>query len=257
MISHTMDRYLQDIGFSGGEEKVYIALLRLGTSTTGKIAKEANVSRSKLYEILEKLSKKGVVAHFKKNNVSHFTASHPSNIVDYIRKREKELQDKELEFQKHLPFLENIFERKTFLQEAEVFEGMEGIKIVREQALNDMKKGETMYYFGNDATSHSNVLGYWDDWNSRRVKKGINANIIYNQDASFYGERRKKLKFTKVRYLREKGTSHAWIEIYGDIVAIALKHETPMSVVIRNKHVADSFKTYFEILWSVGIDTVK
>ena len=96
-----MDRYLQDIGFSEGEEKVYLALLRLGTSTTGKIAKEAAVSRSKLYEILEKLSRKGVISHFKKNNVSNFTASHPENIVEYLKKREKELHDKEIDFGLH------------------------------------------------------------------------------------------------------------------------------------------------------------
>ncbi len=134
---------------------------------------------------------------------------------------------------------------------------MEGIKNVREIALQTMASGEVMYYFGNSASSHEHVLGYWDDWNARRVKKKIHAHIIYNQDATTFGERRKKLKYTKVKYLPKAGPTDAWIEIYGDIVAIALKKETPMSVVIRNKLVAQSFKTYFDILWSVSVDNVK
>ncbi len=57
-----------------------------------------------------------------------------------------------------------------------------------------------------------------------------------------------------MRYLPKKGATHAWVEIYGDTIAIALKHETPMSIVINNKYVAESFKTYFDVLWSAAKD---
>ena len=58
-------KILEDIGLTKGEIKAYLALLKLGQSSTGPIAKEANVSRSKLYVILDKLSKKE-----KKNRVN-------------------------------------------------------------------------------------------------------------------------------------------------------------------------------------------
>ena len=79
-----MERYLQDIGFSAGEEKVYLAMLKLGESSTGRISKESGVSRSKVYEILEKLSKKGLASHFKRNNVSFFRAADPKSISKYL-----------------------------------------------------------------------------------------------------------------------------------------------------------------------------
>ena len=53
---------LEEIGFTNGESKVYMALLDLGPSTTGQIIKLAEVSRSKVYEMLEKLIKEGVVS---------------------------------------------------------------------------------------------------------------------------------------------------------------------------------------------------
>ncbi len=249
-----MTNYLRGLGFTSGEEKVYIALLKLGSSTTGPIAKEANVSRSKLYEILEKLIKKGIVSHFKKNNVSQFQAAHPSRIVEYLQKKEESIKKQKDEFEKKIPYFEQFLNEPRIQQEAEVFEGMEGIKNVRELALKNIKSGETMFYFGNPASGHEHVLGYWDDWNKRRIKKKITAKIIYNLDAKEYGERRKKQKYTEVKYLPNKGNTPAWIEIYGKIVAIVMKHKKPMSIVINNELVAESFKTYFKILWDIGSD---
>src|SRR3989344_9630689 len=104
---------------------------------------------------------------------------------------------------------------------------MEGIKSVREMFLKNMKPGEIIYYFGNSDSGHKNMLGYWDDFNRRRIKKKIWSWTIYNQDAKLYGERRKKLPYTKVKYLPEAGPTHAWVEMYGDSVAIAIKHATP------------------------------
>jgi hypothetical protein len=129
---------------------------------------------------------------------------------------------------------------------------MEGIKSVRENALRSMNPKEEMLYFGNSVSGYEHILGYWDDWNKRRIKKKINARIIYNIDAKEYGDRRKKQKYTKVRYLPDKGNTYAWIEIYKNTIAIVMKYQTPMSIVICNKLVAESFKTYFKILWDIS-----
>lgn len=247
---------LKELGFTEGEEKVYIALLKLGSSSSGPIAKESGVSRSKLYEILEKLARKGVVSHFKRNNISYFAAAHPKRILDYIDEKEKQILQQKYSFQKILPYFENFIGQKELKKEAEVFEGTEGIKNVRETFLKNMKPGEIIYYFGNPTSGHENMLGYWDDFNKRRIKKKIWSWTIYNQDAKIYGERRKKLQFTKVRYLPKIGSTHAWVEIYGDSVAIAMKYQTPMSIVINNKFVAESFKTYFNILWGISLDNI-
>jgi len=248
-----MVKGLEEIGLSTGEEKVYLALLKLGDSSTGRIAKESGVSRSKVYEILEKLSKKGLVGHFKKNNRSRFRAAAPSRILEYLEEKKDKIEEQKKDFEKKIPLFESIIGKKGVMKEAEVYEGMEGIKNVREEALRNMKAGEIMYYFGNAASGHEYVLGYWDDWNKRRVKKKIKAWIVYNQDSRKFGERRKKLPFTKVKYLPVSGKSDAWVEIYRDTVAIVLKKETPMSLVVNNKIVAESFRTYFDVMWKFGL----
>lgn len=249
-------RYLKEIGFSEGEERVYTSLCKLGTSSITRIAQDSEVSRSKVYEILEKLVRKGIVSHFKKNNVSYFKASPPTRILEYIKEKELSLKKQREDFTSKIDFFEGLAKNSKLSPEAEVYEGMEGVKNVREIALNEAKKGDAFYYFGNPKSGHEYVLGYWDDWNARRVKKGISANIIYNQDAVEFGERRKSLPHTKVKYLPKKGNTHAWVEIYGDVIAIVLKKDTPMSIVIKNRLVAESFKMYFNIIWNASSNSV-
>ena len=60
-------KILTDIGLTQGEIKVYLALLKLGKSSTGPIANEAQISRSKLYSILDKLAK-NILSQSEKTN---------------------------------------------------------------------------------------------------------------------------------------------------------------------------------------------
>ncbi len=248
---------LKAIGFSEGEEKAYLALLKIGSARIVSISKEAGISRSKMYEVLERLSRRGVVSHYRKNNVLYYRAAEPERILEYLDEKTKEINRQKEDFRKQLPLFNQIITEQSIAKEAEVYEGMEGIKIVREEALSRMNPGDVMLYFGNPASAHENALPYWDNWNNRRVEKKISAWIIYNQDAYQYGERRKKLPLTKVKYLPKAGNSHAWIEIYGDVLVIGIKYKTPMSIVVRNKLVAESFKTYFNILWDVSKTELK
>ena len=55
---------LEEIGLTRGEIKVYLTLLKLGETTTGKIIEEAQISSGKIYEILEKLIKKSIHKQF-------------------------------------------------------------------------------------------------------------------------------------------------------------------------------------------------
>ena len=82
---------LEEIGLTEGESKVYLSLLRLGSSTIGKIIKEAQVSNSKIYDILDRLNKKGLIGISLINNVKHFGAKSPSTINDLISDKEKNI----------------------------------------------------------------------------------------------------------------------------------------------------------------------
>ncbi|MCX6803798.1 MAG: hypothetical protein NTY48_04490, partial [Candidatus Diapherotrites archaeon] len=68
---------LKEIGLTDGEVKVYLALLKLGSTKTGKLAISAGVSSSKVYKILARLEKKGLASHGIKDGVAFFSAQQP------------------------------------------------------------------------------------------------------------------------------------------------------------------------------------
>jgi sugar-specific transcriptional regulator TrmB len=59
---------LEKFGLTEGESRVYLALLKIGKSTIGDIIKEAQVSNSKVYDILDRLNKKGLIGVVTENN---------------------------------------------------------------------------------------------------------------------------------------------------------------------------------------------
>ena len=87
-------RLLEDIGLSKGETKVYLALLKMGATKTGPLAARAEVSSSKVYKILDRLIKKGLVGHITRGKVKHFTAMPPKRVIEYMEQKETELKRK-------------------------------------------------------------------------------------------------------------------------------------------------------------------
>jgi len=83
---------LEKIGLTKGEIKVYFALLELGDSTIGPISKKSNVTSSKTYPILERLSKKGLITSVIKSGTTHFQAFNPNRILNYVNEKKKELE---------------------------------------------------------------------------------------------------------------------------------------------------------------------
>ena len=74
-------KILEKFGLTEGESKVYLALLKIGKSTIGDIVKEANVSNSKVYDILDRLNKKGLIGIVTENNRKSFAISGSGFIV--------------------------------------------------------------------------------------------------------------------------------------------------------------------------------
>src|SRR3989344_8787493 len=96
---------LKEVGLTDGEIKVYLALLELGSSTTGPMINKSGIARSIIYQILEKLMQKGLVSQIIKEKTKYFQAAEPNRILGYIDEREKQLDDNKKKIEKLLPEL--------------------------------------------------------------------------------------------------------------------------------------------------------
>jgi len=85
MISLAAERQLRNLGLNSYEVKIWAALLSRGTSTAGELSNISNVPRSRSYDILESLEKKGFV-RTKKNKPIIYIAVSPKEVVERVKK---------------------------------------------------------------------------------------------------------------------------------------------------------------------------
>ncbi len=241
---------LKNIGLTDSEIKVYLALLELGTSTKGPIVNKSGVASSKIYELLDKLIEKGLVSYIIKENRKYFRAADPSRILDYLKEKQSQIKEQENDISQILPQLLLKQKLANSMKDAEIYKGIKGYQTAREQLLKLMKKGDTMLVIGAPAEVNDKIEAWLLDYHKRREKQGIGMKILYNENARTYGELRTQWKLTEVKYMSENIITPSWIEIFNDNVLICVLAASPLTFMIQNKDVADSFRSYFELLWN-------
>lgn len=247
------EQAFEKLGMSKGEIKVYSALLKHGEMTTTPLANESEVTKSKVYDILEKLIKKGLIGYNIKNNVKHFFINDPRKIIDYLNKKEEDIEKNKLEIEKVLPALIKQRDSSTSGRVAEIYEGFNGMQTIREELMLTYKKGDNLLVLGAPKIANEKWEGWLLDFHRKRINRGIGMKIIYNFDAREYGKIRKKMKYTSVRYLPDGINPPNWIDIFPEAVMISIiNQESVISFVIRSKEIANSFRAYFEIMWRVS-----
>jgi sugar-specific transcriptional regulator TrmB len=246
---------LEQIGLTKTEVKIYLTLLKTGQATTTKIVREARIHASKVYEFLDRLIQKGLVTYVIKSNKKHFTAADPEHLKEFLKEKQRRIQDQEEIIDQLIPSLVSIQKEKADEISFQVYEGMRGIKSFYERLLQVLNKGETSHLLGAPKIGNEKLEGYLLDWHARRVKKGVKLKAIYDSDNKKYGEVRSKMKYSKVKYLPKYIASPMWIEISKDYVAIGhIKGNNAVLFAIKDAAVAKGYLDYFKLIWSVSTD---
>ena len=84
-------KLLEEIGLTKTEIKIYLALIKIGQTTTTKIVKESQIHASKVYEFLERLVQKGLVSYVIKSNKKYFTVTEPINLKELLKEKERKI----------------------------------------------------------------------------------------------------------------------------------------------------------------------
>src|SRR3990167_9882950 len=86
-------RALEDAGLTPKEALAYTALLELGQGGVSEIAAQANLKRSNVYSILEKLQEKGFVTPIPGTRVQHYAPADPVRILHSLQESTTILRD--------------------------------------------------------------------------------------------------------------------------------------------------------------------
>ncbi len=244
------ERLLEGLGLTNGEVRVYFALLEIGSSTTGEIIKKAKVSRSKVYEMLGRLTDRGLVSFVIRENTKYFEAADPEHLVHYVRRERSLLEEKEKELKKILPSLRQKKKFVNIPQTSTVYEGIQGIKTMYSEVLYSLKKGDQYYAISAEPEVINNKLFmvFIKNFHKRREERGIKVKLLAPKKIKpaiskiFRGTQLMKIKYF------DQNIPCALL-IYGESIATYVWGEQPSGVVIKSEIIARRYKHFFEEVW--------
>ena len=251
MAFRMIEESLESIGLTKSEVKVYLSLLDLGSSSVGKIIEKSKVTSSKIYELLDKLTEKGLVSSVIKKGIKYFEAAPPNRILDYLNEKEIKLKSQIVDIKKILPELEFKQKLSKEVSEISVYKSMKGIETIFSIILNSLSKNDEYSVFGARTGATEAQRIFLLKYHEKRIEKEIKLKILFSKDVKNITQPYKKMKFTKVKYMNSQLMSPTQTMIVKNKTIIILWKENPMGIVIENKEIASSYEKYFWFLWRV------
>ncbi len=240
-------RNLISIGFYEKEALVYLALLELGKRTVTVIARNSNINRTTVYDILDSLAAKGLVSISGKEPLQEYVAESPDKILDLVKKdiEQKQAQLKETEdLVPQLKSIHNVSDRPR----VRFYEGKLGIEEVYEDTLT---AHETIRAYANVYEMHKSLPSYFPKYYKRRTAKGINIRAIIPSNTAGLERISKDSEEARESALvpEDKVYFSPEINIYDNKIMIASWKEK-LGIIIESKEIADAMKTIYELAWT-------
>ena len=228
---------LKQAGLTENESKVYLALIDLGPSLAGQIARKIGMHRRTVYDTTEMLIQKGLIGYIQKNNRKLFQASNPDRLLEIIKEKQNLLSPFVLSLQQKY----NSTKQK---EETNFYKGKEGLKTIFEDQLSSKE----ILILGASPKAYEIFQFYFKWYDKARKQKKIKARII----ATDKKIQKSKIPLAEIKYLPEKYSNPVSVNIYEDKTAIILWASEPIAILIKNKEIADAYKTYFELMWRIA-----
>ena len=239
---------LEGLGLTGNEAKIYVALLELGSTPAGPLIKKVGMHRAAVYDTIDLLIEKGLVSYVIKANRKYFEAQDPERLFEFLESEKQGLNEKETELKKLLPELQLKRKLSKEPQEGTVYKGKKGLKSVFEDILKEKKP---WFVFGATGKFKELFHAYFIHFHERRARLKVPLKIIYNEEIK-REKREKELKLFEIRYLPKTYITPSTTYVYGDKVVVINWGVEPIAFLMRSKQVADSYKSFFDLLWKTA-----
>jgi len=237
------EEILRGLGLSEREAKVYLALIELGQTTVGPIAKKTRIQHPKIYQTLEKLIDRGLVNFVIKSKTKYFQAQDPKQLLNILKEKERSF----------LEIFQDLREKQKFSQDkqvATIYEGYESIKAMYETILNELNKNGYYYVFAfKDEYLKSPLASRFlrnvhQKLSEKKVDDRLIANISIKKEfkENYGGIRGIKFRFTKMNL-------PLGLMIINNRVINWVWGERPTAIEIISRQIALQYKKFFLEIW--------
>ena len=242
-------KILKEIGFTDGEVSVYLALIGIGESTIGPIAKRAHVTPAKTYPILEKLKEKGLITTIIKEKTTYFQLLNPTRILNYLDRKQQDIDTQKEQINELIPQLLKVKQEEPSYY-ASVYEGIKGIEQLYDEIDDCLLKNKEDWICFTSTGEYSDprMIRFYARRDVVRGEKGISMKIL-----GLHSQREAlEKKFVKHKHIEFRFVNQALptgLIIYGENVATLQWENGPIAFVIHSKENAQVYSEFFYDLW--------
>lgn len=245
-----IDNLLNIFKLNDKEKRVFKKVLEIGGQPASALSRLLEQPRNTVRDILDKLTKIGLLARTKKANTQYYSAETPQNIERFLEMRKKKTTgqlDQQIDFIKR--FGEELQPHKYHQSRPKVtfYEGEDGLRRVYEDTLTSQ---ETIRAYASLHEMYETLSNYFPEYFKRRAKKKIKIRAIF----PYSKEALERCRYDKEE-LRESRLVSRFkfhftpeINIY-DNKFIIISWREKLAIMIESQEIADAMKAAFELAW--------
>lgn len=234
----------EELGLTNAEIKVYMQLLKLGSSQAGSVIEKTGLQTSVVHRALNNLIEKGLINYILEGKRKVYQATEPEHFLEFI-------DDKKKKFQDILPELKKTQKSAKISELATVYKSKKGIQEVYNKLVNTKAKEYLTFGGGKDVANFMG-LDWWVSLHTKRRANKLPSRQVFDKTVKPMGKGIIDMPLTKVKFLPHEFAQFQETVIVGDYVAVSVFTENAYSFLIKDAKVAEGYKKYFELLWKIA-----
>lgn len=242
-----IEQVLMNNGLKKREIKIYLALIKLRETQTGKLCEETGIASSNIYGLLKSMQKKGLVSYKIKNDIKIFMPSPIESLEQLFIEKEKELKQEKKEVLNYISKLKE----KSFSKEESTYryyEGIAGIKSMWYEINSAMDKNHIIKIHTPTKKGYEILVGFYDEHQKIRKEKKVEERMIFPNEDRILAKKRAKDKLVKIKFMDIENEAE-W-GIVNDIFFMQqIVNKNPVGFLIKDKIFAKTFESTFDKLW--------
>ena len=243
---------LTPYGLSADEARVYLDLWAGGSNSALGISGNVHLARTKVYRILDKLNKMGLVVVRLHSRGQRFEASHPKRIGVLVEEKEKQAEALKASLTMVVGELDKIGRERRGVSKVLYYQGPEGLKQVTYNSLKARgelltMEIETMNAFFDKDYAEKMRLKFVERQITSRTLTNVTRLAPWTEVAGGMGE-----KYWQIRHIPASQMKIKFeILIYNDVyVMYRYQGREVFCVEIYNQELADMQRQIFEYMWA-------
>src|SRR3989344_3370012 len=164
------EKLLKEIGLTDIEIKVYLVLLKEGSSLAGDITRNTGIHRRTVYDAIERLVEKGLISYIKTNNRKYFEAYNPKKLLEVLKEKEQSIKE-------IVPELEKRFNFSKEKKETLFFRGEQALKTIFD---DQIAEGKEILVLASTIEIKNILEYYFPKFNLQRKEKNIKMKMLFS-----------------------------------------------------------------------------